>query len=474
MRTKRAIRGTPLSRIRDLVDLFAASSPARFAIVIFTALILVFTALLSLPIATASRVATPLADAFFTAVSSICVTGLNTVNMATHWSTFGNVVILIGLEVGGIGVMTLASMLGFIVSRKLGLRARLMAASDSNAGRMHVGPVAESQAIRLGEIGGLLATVAISVFAIELVLTALFVPRLLLAGSNPWQALWEGFYFATSAFTNTGFVPHTAGLAPFATDPWMLGTISIGVFVGSLGFPVIFALARRVRRPGRLSIHVKLTLVTTVILIILGAIALYALEWNNPLTLGAQAGIDRPMTATFLSIMTRSGGFSNVNIGDMHGASLLVMDMLMFVGGGSASTAGGIKVTTLAVLFLAAVAEAKGNKDMQAFGRRIPTDVLRLSVSVVLWGATIVAVSSVAIMEVSKAPLQLVLFDVISAFGTCGLSTGLTEGLPDSGKYILAATMWAGRVGTVTLAAALAASQRPQLFRNAEERPIVG
>lgn len=474
MRTKRTTRGTALSRVRDLVDLFAASSPARFAIVIFTALILVFTVLLSLPIAAASRTGTPLADALFTAVSSVCVTGLNTVNMATHWSTFGNVVILIGLQVGGIGVMTLASMLGFVVSRRLGLRARLMAASDTNASRIHVGPVSESQAIRLGDIGGLLATVAISVLSIELVLTALFIPRLLIAGSNPWQAVWESFYFATSAFTNTGFVPHTAGLAPFATDPWMLGTIALGVFVGSLGFPVIFALARRLRRPGRLSIHVKLTLVTTLILIVLGAIALYALEWNNPATLGAQSPIDRPMTAGFLSIMTRSGGFSNVNVGDMHGASLLVMDMLMFVGGGSASTAGGIKVTTLAVLFLAAVAEAKGNKDMQAFGRRIPTDVLRLAVSVVLWGATIVAVSSIAIMEVSKAPLQHVLFDVISAFATCGLSTGLTADLPDSGKYILAATMWAGRVGTVTLAAALAASQRPQLFRNAEERPIVG
>jgi Trk-type K+ transport system membrane component len=478
MRAKRtargATRGTVLSRIRDLIDLFAASSPARFAIVIFTALILLFTALLSLPIASASGTATPLPDALFTAVSSICVTGLNTVNMAMHWSAFGNVVILIGLEVGAIGVMTLASMLGFIVSRRLGLRARLLAASDSNAGRIHVGPVSESQAIRLGEIGGLLATVAISVFAIEIVLTAMFVPRLLLAGSNPWQALWEGFYFATSAFTNTGFVPHTSGLAPFATDPWMLGTIAIGVFVGSLGFPVIFALARRFRKPGRLSIHVRLTLVTTLVLIVLGAIAIYAIEWDNPLTLGAQAPIDRPMTATFLSIMTRSGGFSNVNIGDMHGAGLLTMDMLMFVGGGSASTAGGIKVTTLAVLFLAAVAEAKGNKDMQAFGRRIPTDVLRLSVSVVLWGATIVAASSIALMEVTKAPLHLVLFDVISAFGTCGLSTGLTESLPDSGKFILAATMWAGRVGTVTLAAALAASQRPQLFRNAEERPIVG
>ncbi|GAB3039558.1 potassium transporter TrkG [Parafrigoribacterium mesophilum] len=467
-------RDSVFVRMRDFIDFFAASSPARFAIVIFTGLVLIMTAVLSLPIATASRSTTPLADALFTAVSSICVTGLNTVNMATHWSTFGNVVILIGLEVGGIGVLTLASMLGLIVSRRLGLRARLMAASDTNPLRIHHGPVAEGQAVRLGEIGGLLATVAISVLAIEVALTALITPRLLLAGSDIWHALWEGFYFATSAFTNTGFVPHVEGLTPFATDPWMLSVIAIGVFLGSLGFPVIFALAKGWRTPHRWSIHVKLTLVTTLALIVLGAIALGALEWNNPKTLGGQDPIARPMTASFLSVMTRSGGFSTVDIGQMHGATLLVMDMLMFVGGGSASTAGGIKVTTLAVLFLAALAEARGDQNMQVFGRRIPSDVLRLAVSVVLWGATIVAVSTIALLSVSKAPLDHVLFDVISAFGTCGLTTGLTEGLPDSGKYILAATMWAGRVGTVTLAAALAASQRRQLFRYAEERPIVG
>jgi trk system potassium uptake protein len=207
---------------------------------------------------------------------------------------------------------------------------------------------------------------------------------------------------------------------------------------------------------------------------VLGAIALAVLEWSNPNTLGGQDPITRPMTASFLSVMTRSGGFSTVDIGQMHGASLLVMDMLMFVGGGSASTAGGIKVTTLAVLFLAALAEARGDQDMQVFGRRIPSDVLRLAVSVVLWGATIVAVATVALLSVTDAPLDHVLFDVISAFGTCGLSTGVTADLPDAGKYILAATMWAGRVGTVTLAAALAASQRRQLFRFAEERPIVG
>jgi trk system potassium uptake protein len=474
MRESARSRDSVLARVRDFVDFFAASSPARFAIVIFTGLVLIMTAILSLPIATAARTPTPLADALFTAVSSICVTGLNTVDMATHWSTFGNVVILIGLEVGGIGVLTLASMLGLIVSRRLGLRARLMAASDTNPLRIHHGPVAEGQAIRLGEIGGLLATVAISVLTIELALTALITPRLLLAGADPWRATWEGFYFATSAFTNTGFVPHVAGLTPFATDPWMLSVIAIGVFLGSLGFPVIFALAKGWRTPHRWSIHVKLTLLTTLVLIVLGAIALAVLEWSNPNTLGGQDPITRPMTASFLSVMTRSGGFSTVDIGQMHGASLLVMDMLMFVGGGSASTAGGIKVTTLAVLFLAALAEARGDQDMQVFGRRIPSDVLRLAVSVVLWGATIVAVATVALLSVTDAPLDHVLFDVISAFGTCGLSTGVTADLSDAGKYILAATMWAGRVGTVTLAAALAASQRRQLFRFAEERPIVG
>ena len=474
MRARATARGSVFERIRDFVDLFAASSPARFAILIFTGLVLLLTAVLSLPIATVDRSATPLADAFFTAMSSICVTGLATVDMATHWSTFGTIAILIVLEVGGIGVLTLASMLGLIVSRRLGLKAKLLAASDSNALRLHAGPVAESQAIRLGEIGGLLATVAISVLAIEAFITLLIAPRLLIAGADPWAATWQGFYFATSAFTNTGFMPTPEGLEPFAADPWMLSAISLAVILGSLGFPVIFALAKHWRSPRRWSLHVRLTLVTTGILIVAGTIVLYALEWNNAATLGAQDPVVRPMTATFLSIMTRSGGFSTVDIGQMHDSSLLVMDMLMFVGGGSASTAGGIKVTTLAVLFLAAFAEARGDSDIQVFSRRIPPDVLRLSVSVVLWGATIVAVATIALLQTTNAPLDKVLFDVISAFGTCGLSTGVTESIPDAGKYILAATMWAGRVGTVTLAAALAASQRRQLFMRAEERPIVG
>jgi trk system potassium uptake protein TrkH len=474
MRTKPGQPAPPRRRFRDVVDDFARVSPARFAILIFTSLILILTLVLSLPAASKEDSGTPLADALFTAVSTICVTGLTTVDMGTHWSTFGNIAILIGLQVGGIGVLTLASIMGLVVSRRLGLRTRLMAASDTNPSRIHHGPVSESQAVRLGEIGGLLATVALSALIIEVVVALVVFPRMLLAGFDPWAASWQSFYYAASAFTNTGFTPNPDGLEPFTTDPWMLTVLAIAVFLGSVGFPVIFALARGWRNPRRLSVHVKLTLVTTIGLIILGAIAMLVLEWNNEATLGGQDGAARPLTATFMSVMTRSGGFSTIDISQMNGSSLLVFDMLMFVGGGSASTAGGIKVTTLAVLFLAAFAEARGDNDMQVFQRRLPADVLRLAVSVTLWGATIVAAASIFLLQLTKAPLDFVLFDVISAFATSGLSTGLTTELPDAGKYVLSATMWAGRVGTVTLAAALAASQRRQLFRRPEERPIVG
>lgn len=406
------------------------------------------------------------------------MTGLSTVDMATHWSFFGDVVILLGLQVGGIGVLTFASMLGLIVSRRLGLRQRLLAASDTNPLRMSRG-ASESQAVGLGDIGGLLVSVAVSVLVIELALTALITPRLLTAGYDFWHSLWYGFYFAVSAFTNTGFVPIPEGMAPFALEPYMLSVLAIGVFLGSIGFPVIFALYRYAvgkgwRAHSRLPLHTKVTLSTTTLLIVVGAVAIAVLEWNNVATIGDQTSWQRMMTASYTSVMTRSGGLATVDVGEMHGSTLLFMDMLMFVGGGSASTAGGIKVTTLAVLFFAAFAEARGYQDMQAFDRRIPTEVLRVAVSVVLWAATIIATSSILLLQITGASLDEVLFDVVSAFGTCGLSTGLTAELPDSGKYIMAATMWAGRVGTVTLAAALAATSRSRLYKLPEERPIVG
>ncbi|WP_241978647.1 potassium transporter TrkG [Cryobacterium sp. TmT2-59] len=461
-------------RARDSVDGLARRSPSRFAILVFTSLILLFTLLFSLPIASAARTLTPLHDALFTAVSVICVTGLSTVDMATHWSAFGNILIVVGVNIGGVGVLTLASLMGMVISRRLGLRAKLMAASDTNPSRIHAGPVNEGQTVRLGEVGNLLVTVAISAFAIESVVTALLFPRILASGASVGEAAWQSVYYSAMAFTNTGFNPNVGALAPFADDYWFLSALMLGVFLGSLGFPVIYAVSRGWRRPRRWSVHVKLTLFTTVVLMLAGVAVYIALEFDNPKTFGSLGVGDTIFQSLFMSVMSRSGGFATITVSDLKGSSLLATDMLMFIGGGSASTAGGIKVTTLAILFLAAMAEASGRTEMEAFGRRIPSDILRLAVSVVLWGATTVAAASIVILQISKAPFDYVLFDVISAFATCGLSTGLTAELPPAGVYVLAATMFMGRIGTVTLAAALAASQSRQLFTRPEERPIVG
>ncbi|WP_245763069.1 TrkH family potassium uptake protein [Microbacterium azadirachtae] len=450
------------------------SSPSRFAIVVFSALILITTALLSLPIATTDRTVTPLADALFTAVSTICVTGLSTVDMATHWSGFGRAVIFIGVNIGGLGVLTLASVMGLAISKRLGLRAKLIAAGDTNPMRAHGGPVNESQTVRLGEVGALLRTVAISAFTIEAGLMVLLYPALLTAGVDPLTALWEAPFYAAMAFTNTGFTPNPGGLAPFAQNYYVLTVLMLGVFLGSLGFPVIYTLARQRWHVRRWSLHTKLTMITTIVLFVVGAGVFLLLEFDNPKTFGSMDAADTTFQAFFLSAMTRSGGFNVVDMGDLNGSSMLAASMLMFVGGGSASTAGGIKVTTLAVLALAVVSEAKGRPSVQAFGRRIPSDVQRVALSVVAWGSTIVAVSTIAISQITKFPVDEVLFDVVSAFGTVGLSTGVTGNLPDPATYILAATIFMGRVGTVTLAAAVAATNRTQLYSLPVERPIVG
>ena len=465
---------TVLSDIPAWFRAFTTSSPPRFALMVFSALVLVFTALLSLPAASADGTQTAMVDALFTAVSTICVTGLSTVDMATHWSPLGKVIIFLGVNIGGMGVLTLASILGLVISKRLGLRAKLIAASDSNPLRAHGGPVNEGQTVRLGEVGQLLRTVALSTLVIEGVIAVLLYPALLLAKVDPLVALWEAPFYAAMAFTNTGFTPNPGGLTPFADDYFLLVVLMIGVFLGSIGFPVIYTLARHVWHVRLWSLHAKLTIITTVTLFLAGAVAFLALEYGNPKTFGSMGVFDTTFQAFFLSAMTRSGGFSVIDIGDLNGSSLVVGSMLMFVGGGSASTAGGIKVTTLAVLALAAWSEARGRTSVQVFGRRIPSDVQRVALSVVAWGATIVALSTIVIAQISGAPVANVLFDVISGFGTVGLSTGLTASLPDPAVYVMAATIFMGRIGTVTLAAAVAATSRSQLYSLPVERPIVG
>lgn len=451
-----------LGSIRDFADSFANSSPARLALMIFSAVILVFTALLSLPMAASSGTATPLHDALFTAVSAVCVTGLTVVSTAAHWSFFGQFVILLGIFIGGLGTLTLASLLALIVSRRLGVRGKLLAQAALN------------NASRLGEIGTLLRIVITTSVIIEIVLALVLVPRFLILGEPWWEALWHGIFYAISAFNNAGFTPHTDGLVPYETDLWILTPLMVGVFLGSLGFPVIMVLVQVRHRFRKWTLHAKLTVSVSLILLVAGSIAWALLEWENTSTIGELNGADKTIHAVFASVMMRSGGFNLVDQNAMSPTTMLLTDALMFAGGGSASTAGGIKVTTIAVMFLAIVAEARGDSEVRAWGRSIPQGAMRVAISVIFMGATLVLVGCGLLLAMTDEPLDKVVFEVISAFATCGLSTNLSAELPPQGKYVLSALMFAGRMGTITLASALALRQRSTLYRYPDERPIIG
>lgn len=436
-------------------------SPARLAALVFVGVILLFTGLLSLPISAASGVATPLHDSMFVAVSATTVTGLVSVNTALHWSLFGQIVILVAIQVGGLGIVTLALLLTRAVTRQLGVRGRLLAQQGVSANK-------------LGEVKPLLKIVVLTSLISEAALALVLVPRFIIAEQSWLGGLWHGIFYAVSSFNNAGFVSHPEGLAGFEQDLWILIPIMVGVFVGSFGFPVFMVLMAIGWKPRRWSLHAKLTLLGTSLLLVFGAVIWGAFEWSNSDTVGNMPPGQKILNAIFASVMMRSGGFSLIDPSETSAVTLLATDALMFVGGGSASTAGGIKVTTLAVLFLAIFAEARGDKHVLVFGRTIPEGALRVAISVTFLGATLVLVATGLIMTVSHAPLDRILFETISAFATCGLSVGLSEELPPFGKYVLSALMFAGRLGPIGLAAALTIRSRNVLYRYPDERPVIG
>ncbi|AJT41936.1 potassium transporter Trk [Psychromicrobium lacuslunae] len=450
-----------VAALRDFIDSVASSSPARLALIVFIVVIMLFTTLLSLPAAATNGQVTPFHDALFTAVSAVCVTGLTTVSTALHWTFFGQLVILIAIFVGGLGILTLASLMALMVSRRLGVRGKLIAQEAMNAGK-------------LGEVGTLLRIVITTSVVVEIVLALVMIPRFIILGEPFWQAVWHGVFYSISAFNNAGFTPHSDGLVPYEADPWILTPLMVGVFLGSLGFPVMMVLLSQGFRIRKWNLHTKLTVQVSLILVLVGMLGFAAFEWTNTKTIGSLSDGDKLLHSIFASIMTRSGGFNLVNMNDLDPVSRVFTDALMFAGGGSASTAGGIKVTTLAVMFLAIAAEARGDADVKIYGRTIPQGTMRVAISVIIMGATFVLLATGALLIISDASLDRVLFEVISAFATCGLSTGLSGELPPAGVYVLTALMFAGRVGTITLAAGLALRQRRQLFHYPEERPIIG
>ena len=455
-RTRRRVTGAE----RHLRALFKPT-PARIALGVFTLLIAVFTGLLSLPAATEVGERTSLTDALFTAVSAICVTGLVTLETGTHWSTFGLTVIMIAMKLGGLGLMTVASLLSLSVMHRLGLAQRVITAQ-------------ETRAERLAEVGGVLRVILITSAAFEAATFVALTPYMVVTEHGIGESLFLGLFYAISAFNNAGFVPEALGTAQYLGDPFFTIPIGLAVLVGSLGFPVILVVVRKLRTPRRWSLHAKLTLTTTALLLGLGFVGYLAMEWSNPATLGGQNLGTKLLGAGFASVMPRSGGFATLDVSQMTAESRLLTNLLMFIGGGSGSTAGGIRVTTFALLMLSIWAEIRGNPEVEAFGRRIPHETIRQAIGVLVMSATVVFLATFLLLRLTPFTLDAVLFEALSAFGTVGLSTGITSALPEEAKWVLIACMYVGRLGPMTLGAALAVRSRVRMIQLPRERPIVG
>ena len=390
------------------------------------------------------------------------MTGLTVVDTPTHWSGFGQAVITASVQVGGFGIMTLASLLGLLVARHLGLRTRLITQ-------------AEARTVGLGDVGRVLRGVALLQLVVEGSVALVLAARFWLAYDDSiGRSLWLGVFHSVSAFNNAGFGLESDNLVGFVSDGWICLPLALSVIIGGLGFPVLLELERELRSPRTWSLHTKITLSGTALLVLVGWVGVLVSESGNDRTLGALSWPSRLLASFVQGVMPRTAGFNSLDYGAMHQTTWLLTDGLMFIGGGSASTAGGIKITTFAVLLFAIVAEVRGDRAVDAFGRAIPDTVVRQAVTVALLGVAVVTAATMTLLAITGLELDQVLFEVISAFATVGLTTGITPTLPHAGQYLLCALMFAGRLGTITLASALALRERTKLYALPEERPIVG
>ncbi|MFP5376840.1 MAG: TrkH family potassium uptake protein [Acidimicrobiia bacterium] len=440
----------------------ALHKPARLVTASFAAAIAVGTLVLMLPLSTAADGGAGLHTALFTATSAVTVTGLVVADTAAHWSAFGEAVILVLIQLGGIGIMTLASLVLLGLSRRLGLRHRLVAQLETGI-------------LTLGEVRSVVRQVAVVSLVAELAAAAVLLARFATGYDEPLgRAAWWAAFHAVSAFNNAGFALFPDSLERFATDPVVNLTVVAAIVVGGLGIPVIAELATDRVSWRKWSLHTRLTVVTTGALIGAAWALVCLFEWTNPASLGGLATGDKLLVGLFQGVTPRTAGFNTVDIAGLRETTWAVLSALMFIGAAPASTGGGIKVTTFALLGFVIRSEVRGDRDVSVFGRRVGEAAQRQALAIALIGVGVVAVSTLVLLSQGDWGLSAVLFEVTSAFGTAGLSTGITAAVPATGQLLLVLLMFAGRVGPLTVGAALAVRARDARFRYPEERPLVG
>lgn len=420
------------------------------------------TVLLMLPVSSASGKATGWWEASFTAMSALCVTGLAVVDTATYWSVFGQVVILALIHVGGFGIMTLTSLILFSVARRVSRGAANLASAETKARTF--------QGIR-----SLPRRIFVIMIAMEAVIAVLLTFAFRRHTDDWGTATWYGVFHAISAFNNAGFALFSTSLVSFNADAFVMLPICAAIVAGGLGFPVYLELlASRVARSRGWSVHFRITLIGTAVLLVIGFLTFVVFEWSNPATLGPASWEGKVLGAVGGTVFPRTAGFNSVDYALVSDETIAVNFGLMMIGGGSGGTAGGLRIGTVAVLVLAVLAELRGERDAVFRNRALSGAVARQAFTVVVLATGAVFTGLLLISSFSEAPLREVTFEAISAFGTVGLSMNLTPTLPPAAWGVLMWLMFIGRVGPISVAAALAVTDRHRQFSLPQEDPLVG
>ena len=428
----------------------------------FLGMILLGSLLLALPVSSADGVAVPYLDALFTATTATCVTGLVTLPTFSTWSIFGQVVILVLIQVGGLGVITVISAFMLLLQKRVGIGERLLL----------------QDAFNLNTLSGIVRFVKRVLFGTFLVegmgavlYMTVFVPEFGARG------VWLSVFTAVSAFCNAGIdIIGPSSLCDYATNPMVNLVTSALIILSGIGY-IVWWDVLRVGRTGfrSLTLHSKIAISTTLVLIFGGGLLIFLLEYGNPLTIGELSLFDKLQVSLFQSITTRTAGFATVPQENLTNASSLLCLLLMFIGGSPVGTAGGIKTVTVAVLAVSALATIRNQNDVTLFDRTISRQAVNKAVAVAAMSFAILFASTLLLCAVTDASALDIVYETVSATATVGLTRNLTPYLSSAGKAVIIATMYLGRVGPISLALALNSSKKQRnLIKNPAEDISVG
>lgn len=441
--------------------MFRRLSAPRLIVLAFAGLIVIGTFLLKIP---AANNGITWMDAFFESVSAVTVTGLQAVVPADDFTPLGQGILAGLIQLGGLGIMTAATVGALLMGRRMGFRELLIVREE----------LASPDAPR--NVALLVGQVALIAFLVELVGVVALTARFAIEGHG-FGSLGLGIFYSIAGFCQAGFDILEGGIASYAGDPTVNLTLIYLIVAGGFGFPVLVNLYYywRIRR---LTLQSKLVLITTAVLLIVGVASVALLEWTNPRTLGGEPFGTRVLMSLFQGVTPRTAGYSTVTYSDMRDSTLAVQIALMFIGTAPVSTGGGIKVTTVALIFLILVSQIRGQEEVTAFGRKIPRSLIAKSLTVLSLSVLLVSGASLALMISDGVSFLTALFEVTSAFGTVGLSIGPGNGLATElspfGKLLLAAIMFAGRVGPITVVVALSQRSKPRRYTLPEEEIAIG